>query len=113
MLVLSRKVDEKVIIGEGASRVEVMVLEVRGDKVRLGFTADRSVTIHREEVRDRIQSARTAQVQNPEDLIEIQEADSMRQSRSLPISEPGKLQLPRQSCMDDEKMSQSDNTEFV
>lgn len=51
MLVLSRKRGESVVIGE---EIEVQVLEIRGDKVRLGFTADRDIPIHRNEVQEQI-----------------------------------------------------------
>lgn len=47
MLVLSRKTGEVVTIGDN---VTVMVVEVRGDKVRLGFSAPKAVRIHRLEV---------------------------------------------------------------
>lgn len=47
MLVLSRHVGEKVRIG---NEVTVMVVELRGDKVRLAFDAPPDVAIHREEV---------------------------------------------------------------
>lgn len=50
MLVLSRKEDESVIIG---ANIEVRVLEVRGDTVKLGFAAPREVEIDRSEVRER------------------------------------------------------------
>ena len=52
MLVLSRKVGEKVMLGGGIS---VEVIEVRGDKVRLGIVAPRDVPVHRQEVWERIQ----------------------------------------------------------
>ena len=51
MLVLSRKRDEKIIIGEGLDRVAVTVVEIRGDKVRLGVDARRDILVDREEVR--------------------------------------------------------------
>lgn len=47
MLVLSRKVNEAVVIGDD---VRVTVVEIRGDKVRLGFEAPNDVTVHRQEV---------------------------------------------------------------
>lgn len=55
MLVLSRRVGEQVLIGENIS---VTVVSVRGDKIRLGFTAPGDVPIHREEVYRRISEAR-------------------------------------------------------
>lgn len=52
MLVLSRHRDESVVIANGL--VTVTVVEIRGDKVRLGFTAARDVSIHRQEVQDKV-----------------------------------------------------------
>ena len=52
MLVLSRKKDEKIIIGDN---ITLMVIEIRGDKVRLGIEAPKDVTVHRQEVYDAIQ----------------------------------------------------------
>ena len=56
VLCLSRKKNEKVLIGDpiNGPMVEVMVLEIRGDKVRLGFSAPSSVPIHRKEVAESI-----------------------------------------------------------
>ena len=51
-LVLSRKVDEDVII---ADEIVVRIIEVRGDKVRLGISAPPSVSVHRREVYEDIQ----------------------------------------------------------
>jgi carbon storage regulator len=51
MLVLSRKKDQKIIIGDN---IVLMVIEIRGDKVRLGVDAPREVTVHRQEVYDAI-----------------------------------------------------------
>jgi len=47
MLVLSRKVDETIVIGDC---IKIMVVELRGDKVRLGIEAPRDITVHRGEV---------------------------------------------------------------
>ena len=56
MLVLTRKMGQSVMIGDG---VEVQVLSVAGEKVRLGITAPRDVSIFRNEVYDRIESEST------------------------------------------------------
>lgn len=53
MLVLSRKVNESVVIG---STVHVRVLETHKDKVKLGFTGPDEVPIHREELYRRIRA---------------------------------------------------------
>jgi len=48
MLVLSRKVDEQIIIGE---HIRVTVVSIRGNQVRLGFEAPHDVSIFRQELR--------------------------------------------------------------
>lgn len=55
MLVLSRKKDESLIIGD---HITITVVEVRGDKVRLGIEAPIEVSVHRKEVYDAIQKAK-------------------------------------------------------
>lgn len=65
MLVLSRTRDEKIMIGD---QIEVVVVEVRGDKVRLGIKAPREVPVHRQEVYEAIQRELELQdQQNTED----------------------------------------------
>jgi carbon storage regulator len=51
MLVVTRKENQSIIIGDN---IVVTVVAVRGDKVRLGIKAPRSVTVHRAEVLDAI-----------------------------------------------------------
>ena len=58
MLVLSRKKDEKIIIGDSIS---IMVVDIRGEKVRLGIDAPRDVPVHRKEVYDAIKREEKAQ----------------------------------------------------
>jgi carbon storage regulator len=53
MLVLSRRVGQKVVIGNG---VVVVVTAVNGDRVRLGFEGPGEVPIHREELASRLQA---------------------------------------------------------
>lgn len=48
MLVLSRQENETVIIGDD---IEITVVQIRGDKVRLGVTAPKPVAVDREEIR--------------------------------------------------------------
>ncbi len=52
MLVLSRKKDESIMIGDD---IEITIVDVRGDKVRLGINAPRGISVHRKEVYDAIQ----------------------------------------------------------
>ena len=51
MLVLARQRDETVVIGDN---IEVTVVDIRGDKVRLGINAPKNVSVHRKEVYDAI-----------------------------------------------------------
>lgn len=57
MLVLSRKKNEKVMIAGGS--VVVQVLEIKGDRVRLGIVAPDNIDVHREEVFNAIMEAET------------------------------------------------------
>lgn len=60
MLVLSRRVGERILIGE---EIAITVVDVRHDSVRLGITAPRSVRVDRAEV-DRAEVGRTATTQD-------------------------------------------------
>ncbi|QDU32695.1 hypothetical protein KS4_07290 [Poriferisphaera corsica] len=62
MLVLSRQRDETIMIGD---EIEITVVDIRGDKVRLGINAPRQVQVHRKEVYEAIkrENAEAARVQ--------------------------------------------------
>jgi len=57
MLVLSRQRDQTIMIGD---LVEITVVDIRGDKVRLGITAPLSIPVHRKEVYEAIQNENRA-----------------------------------------------------
>jgi len=63
VLVLTRKKDESIIIGDN---IVVMVVEVRGDKVRLGIEAPKAVSVHRREVYDAIKLSEGSQKKSPD-----------------------------------------------
>ena len=66
MLVLSRQRDETIMIGDD---IEITIVDIRGDKVRLGITAPTHVPVHRKEVYDAIQRENRAAANiKPEDL---------------------------------------------
>lgn len=52
MLVLSRKTNEKIVLTGG---IEVLIVQIRGDKVRLGIVAPKDIAVHRSEIWDAIQ----------------------------------------------------------
>lgn len=57
MLVLSRKAGESVRVGDD---IELTILEIRGDVVRVGIAAPRSVSVHRSELIDQLSTANQA-----------------------------------------------------
>ena len=61
MLVLSRKMGEKITIGED---ITLTVVEIRGDKVRLGISAPTHIPVHRREVYDLIQKEKNEHTEN-------------------------------------------------
>ncbi|GIX01700.1 MAG: carbon storage regulator CsrA [Thermogutta sp.] len=65
MLVLSRKKNESIIIDD---QIVIMVVDIRGDRVRLGIEAPKHVTVHRREVYEMIQAdkKRTQETPNTE-----------------------------------------------
>lgn len=70
MLVLSRRVGESVVIGDGTpDAVTVTVLEVRGDVVRIGVDAPRSVAVHRAELLAELADANTDAASPAEDAV--------------------------------------------
>lgn len=60
MLVLTRQKDESIIIGDD---IEIVIVDVRGDRVRLGINAPREISVHRKEIYDAIQKEKaTAEI---------------------------------------------------
>lgn len=67
MLVLSRRVGERLVIGDD---IVVTVIEVRSDGVRLGIDAPRSVAVHRAEVLEAVTAANVAATDAGDDAVE-------------------------------------------
>jgi carbon storage regulator len=61
MLILSRKINEKIMIGEDIS---VSIIEIRGDQVRVGVDAPKAVKVFRQEVFDAIKAENKAAAQS-------------------------------------------------
>ncbi len=69
MLVLSRQRDQTIMIGDD---IEITVVDIRGDKVRLGINAPPEIPVHRKEVYDAIKREnREAASVKPEDIAKV------------------------------------------
>ena len=73
MLVLSRQKDESIIIGDD---VEIIIVDVRGDKVRLGITAPKNISVHRREVYEAIQREKKEKAKKEATKDEVTEPKS-------------------------------------
>ena len=90
MLVLSRQRDETIMIGD---EVEVTVVDIRGDKVRLGITAPKEITVHRKEVYEAIKRENRAAAQvRPEDLDPAGATQSHHRTISGPMLASGQAE---------------------
>ena len=69
MLVLSRQRDESIMIGDD---VEIIIVDVRGDKVRLGITAPKDIPVHRREIYDAIKREKDGTTESKEQEKEMQ-----------------------------------------
>jgi len=73
MLVLSRQKDEMIMIGDN---IEITVVDIRGDKVRLGINAPQQIPVHRKEVYESIKMEnRQAANVTLEDITNVENSD--------------------------------------
>ena len=69
MLVLSRQRDESIMIGDN---IVVTIVDIRGDKVRLGINAPSEIPVHRQEVYDAIRrESQKSQGIQPDDILKL------------------------------------------
>ena len=63
MLILSRLVNESIMVGDD---IEIVIADVRGNEVRLGITAPKNVSVHRREIYDVVQREKKAEQEKKE-----------------------------------------------
>ncbi|MBN1496931.1 MAG: carbon storage regulator CsrA [Spirochaetes bacterium] len=71
MLVLARRLNESIMIGDD---IEIVVIDIKGDQVKLGIRAPKRVTVHRKEIYDEIRKENIAAMDSnfrPEELKEF------------------------------------------
>ena len=77
MLVLSRQRDETIMIGDD---IEVTVVDIRGDKVRLGINAPKEISVHRKEVYDAIRRENRAAARSNPRIFRVSERSAAEES---------------------------------
>ena len=71
MLVLARRINESIMIGDD---IEIVVIDIKGDQVKLGVKAPKKVTVHRKEIYDEIRRENMSALNNrfkPESLRDL------------------------------------------
>ncbi|MFQ6036430.1 MAG: carbon storage regulator CsrA [Sedimentisphaerales bacterium] len=94
MLVLSRQRDESIMIGDD---VKITIVDVRGDKVRLGIEAPKEIPVHRMEIYEAIQREK-----KEKQAQEQPEKQPEKTAQKEPGKEPGKqLQQPEKAAQEE------------
>jgi carbon storage regulator len=93
MLVLSRQRDETIMIGD---EIAITVVDIRGDKVRLGITAPTKIAVHRKEVYDAIKAENMRAAAAAGDLQTLRTAVGQSPVRTStgPIAKAARLATP-------------------
>jgi carbon storage regulator len=95
VLVLTRRANQSIMIGH---EIVVTVLEVRGDQVRLGIKAPRSIDVHREEIFVQLQQANRDAVPQSNDaletLVDLSPSDDDDEDAAAAITQP-RAEQPR------------------
>lgn len=80
MLVLSRKRDESIMISDN---IEIVIVDIRGDKVRLGITAPKEIPVHRKEIYNAIQREKKEKEEQAK-----KQTQEMTEKKTQPEKEP-------------------------
>lgn len=83
MLVLARKINESIMIGDD---IEIVIIDIKGDQVKLGIKAPKSVAVHRKEIYEEIQKENIAAMQSkfkPETIKDISDILQTHKEKNL------------------------------
>lgn len=95
MLVLARKVGQQIIIGDN---IEVTVLEVRGEQVRLGINAPRTIAVHRSELLKQVAEQNLLSASSDSEVIaSVGEAIAEKATPPQPPADPAPPETPESS----------------
>lgn len=86
MLILTRRVGESIVVGDD---IVLTVFEVRGDAVRIGIEAPRSVKVNRKEIYEEIQRSNAQAVSSSDDAV-----DALRGALGGPAGDPDPSAAP-------------------
>ena len=93
MLVLSRTRDETIMIGD---EIEITVVDVRGDKVRLGVNAPTSIPVHRKEVYEAIKRENSdASRLRPDEMTKVMEPRAENTRKQWSTRQSGQSKRPK------------------
>jgi len=81
MLILSRKKDESIMIGE---QIEISVVDIKGDQIKLGIKAPRDIKVYRQEVFVEIQKENQAAAKTGTELPEIELLSQSGERKNVP-----------------------------
>ena len=95
MLVLSRQRDESIMIGDD---VEIVIVDIRGNKVRLGITAPREIPVHRREVYDAIQREKAEK--------EVKAEEKVKAEKEAKVKEKAKAKKAANAQKEPEKVAE-------
>jgi len=74
MLVLARRLNESIMIGDD---IEIVVIEIKGDQVKLGIKAPRKVTVHRKEIYQEIKQENIAAISSDFDPTKLRDLSDL------------------------------------
>ncbi|HON17490.1 MAG TPA: carbon storage regulator CsrA [Spirochaetota bacterium] len=74
MLVLARKLNESIMIGDD---IEVVVIDIKGDQVKLGIKAPKKITVHRKEIYQEIKQENIAAVESEFDPTKLRDLSDL------------------------------------